>query len=197
MDFPSICLPWHFLSPQKTTASSASCSRAFQWWGGSAQRSPCSVSKPSTSHFQQTRPHSFYLENTVKNGFLVTSCVLYSFLLLSSPQKYFFFFFFSLNQFQLPETVVLLWLHHFMELSVEFLFSEVQQSLNNANLGFECFPIWACSLRCHRFHFLYNLLREGCLKFLSSLELVVASVFVGVVFFFFVWLFTNHVMWRT
>lgn len=126
-------------------------------------------------------------------GHLMRAILILTFVISS---KIFLFFFFSLNQFQLPETVVLLWLHHFMELSVEFLFSEVQQSLNNANLGFECFPIWACSLRCHRFHFLYNLLREGCLKFLSSLELVVASVFVGVVFFF-VWLFTNHVMWRT
>lgn len=26
----SICLPWHFLSPHKITASSASCSREFQ-----------------------------------------------------------------------------------------------------------------------------------------------------------------------
>lgn len=30
MDFPPICLPWHFLSPQKAPASSASCSREFQ-----------------------------------------------------------------------------------------------------------------------------------------------------------------------
>lgn len=67
---------------------------------------------------------------------------------------------------------------------MEFLFSKAQQSLSNANLGYECFPItWACSLRCHPFHFLYNLLREWCLKFLSSLELVVASIFVVVVFF--------------
>jgi len=38
--------------------------------------------------------------------------------------------------------------------------------------------------RCCLFHFLYNLLRELCLEFLFSLELVVilASVFAGVAF---------------
>lgn len=114
-------------------------------------------------------------------GHLMLATLTLTFVIFSK-KKFFFQTSFSWNY--IPETIILLWLHHLMELSVEFLFNKVQQSLNNANFGFEWIPItWACSLGCCLFHFLYNILRECCLKFLSSLELVVASVFVGVAFF--------------
>lgn len=146
MDFSPLCLPCHFLSPQKIRASSASCSREFQVWVSNAQRTPSFVSKPTTCYFQYILPHSMIGRDSEK-WFL--GHLLYATLILTVviSSKYCLSLF--SKQFQLPNTIVLLWFFiSSWSFSVEFLFNKVHQSLNNAKLGFECFPItWACKFR--------------------------------------------------
>lgn len=145
--------------------------------------SPRLLSKATACYFQSILPHSFIGRDSEKQflGHLLHATLILTFVISSKYRLSFFFKAVSAPQNNSPVMI----LHQFVELFSGVLVYKVQQPLNNTKPRFECFPIaWAGELRNTGVTCFISLLREWCLEFLSSLELVTifASVFVGVVF---------------